>query len=200
MKNLLNKTKMTSRRNFIRNSALAASSALMTPSFFSSKLISGTNANDKINVGCIGVGRMGRGDLRDILPFNEIHVVAVCDVDAWRLQNAKDQVEKHYATSIKNGRYSGCDTYKDYRDLLLRRDIDAVLIVTPDHWHALPAIDAAKAGKDIFIQKPLTLTIPEGRLLSNTVREYGRILQVGSQQRSESRFIFAVELGRNGYI
>jgi predicted dehydrogenase len=143
---------------------------------------------------------MGRGDLRDILPFNEIQVVAVCDVDSWRLQNAKDQVEKYYATNMKNGHYSGCDTYRDYRDLLLRRDIDAVLIVTPDHWHALPAIDAAKAGKDIFIQKPLTLTIPEGRLLSNTVREYGRILQVGSQQRSESRFIFAVELVRNGYI
>jgi len=195
-----NSTKTTSRRNFIKNSTLAASSALIAPSIFSSKLAAGTNAVDKINVGCIGVGRMGRGDLRDILPFDEIQVVAVCDVDSWRLQNAKDHVEKYYATNMKSGRYSGCEAYKDYRDLLMRSDIDAVLIATPDHWHALPAIDAARAGKEVFIQKPLTLTIPEGRLLSDTVQNYGRILQVGSQQRSESRFIFAVELVRNGYI
>ena len=194
------KVKKTTRRNFIKNSALAASSIIITPSLWSSRLSAGTSATDKINIGCIGVGRMGKGDLTDILPFNEVQVVAVCDVDSWRLENAKRQVEQHYATRTKNGRYSGCATHNDYHDLLLRKDIDAVLIVTPDHWHALPAIEAAKAGKDIFLQKPLTLTIPEGRLLSDTVRQYGRILQVGSQQRSDSRFRFAAELVRNGYI
>lgn len=200
MKDLSKKAATTTRRKFIKYSALAASSALVAPSLWSSKLRAGTNAVDKINIGCIGVGRMGRGDLMDILPFEEIQVVAVCDIDSWRLKNAKKHVEGHYASQMKSGQYSGCASYSDYRDLLARRDIDAVLVVTPDHWHALPSIEAAKAGKDIFLQKPLTLTIPEGRLLSDTIQEYGRILQVGSQQRSDSRFQFAVELVRSGYI
>jgi len=121
------------------------------------------------------------------------------DLDSWRLQRAKEKVESYYHS--KNGKnYKCCDTYNDFRELLLRDDIDLVCIATADHWHALPAIEAAKAGKDIFIQKPLTLTIPEGRILSNTVRRFQRILQVGSQQRSDERFRFAAELVRNGRI
>jgi predicted dehydrogenase len=109
-------------------------------------------------------------------------------------------VEDHYAAHSKNGTYKGCAAYRDFRDLLERKDIDAVLICTPDHWHALPAIAAANARKDIFLEKPLTRTIPEGRALSDTVRRYGRIFQVGSQQRSDARFRFACELVRNGRI
>jgi predicted dehydrogenase len=109
-------------------------------------------------------------------------------------------VEDHYAAHSKNGTYKSCAAYRDFRDLLERKDIDAVLICTPDHWHALPAIAAAKARKDVFLEKPLTRTIPEGRVLSDTVRRYGRIFQVGSQQRSDARFRFACELVRNGRI
>jgi predicted dehydrogenase len=138
--------------------------------------------------------------MRAVLGFDHVQIVAVCDVDSKRANHAKQIVEKHYGTQTRNGTYKGCATYKDFRALLARDDIDAVLICTPDHWHALPAIAAARAGKDIFLEKPLTLTIEEGRVLSDTVRRYGRVFQVGSQQRSDSRFRFACELVRNGRI
>jgi predicted dehydrogenase len=143
---------------------------------------------------------MGLGDMRTFLPFEQARVLAVCDVDSNRVDHAKQIVEQHYAAGTRAGTYKGCATYRDFRDLLARPDIDAVMIATPDHWHALPAIAAAKAGKDIFIEKPLTRTIPEGRALSDTVRRYGRVLLVGSQQRSDPRFRFACELVRNGRI
>jgi predicted dehydrogenase len=143
---------------------------------------------------------MGLGDMRQILGFDYTQVVAVCDVDSNRLDYARQKVQDHYAARSTHGTYKGCATYKDFRDLLDHKDIDAVLICTPDHWHALPAIAAARAGKDIFIEKPLTLTIKEGRILSDTVRRYARVLQVGSQQRSDTRFRFACELVRNGRI
>jgi predicted dehydrogenase len=143
---------------------------------------------------------MGMSDMKDILQYDDIQVVAACDVDSWRLKNAQELVDDHYRKQHKSDHYKGCTAYKDYRELLLQKEIDAVLIATPDHWHALPAIHAAKAGKDVFLEKPLTLTIPEGRFLSNTIHRYGRVLQVGSQQRSDIRFRFAAELVRNGYI
>ena len=151
-------------------------------------------------MGCIGVGRMGRGDMRSFMGFKELHVLAVCDVDSNRAEDALRLVEQKYAARKKDGIYKGCAVYGDYREVVARRDIDAVMVCTPDHWHVLPAIAAAKAGKDIFVQKPLSLTIEEGRVLSDTVRRYGRVLQVGSQQRSDSRCRLACELVRNGRI
>jgi predicted dehydrogenase len=156
----------------------------------------GQNApGERITVGCIGVGRMGMGDLKEALGFKQVQVVAVCDVDAQRVKNAQATVDSRYGE-----RSAGCAGYGDYRDLLARDDVDAVQIATPDHWHALPAIAAARSGKDIFLQKPLTLTIREGRVLSDTVRRYNRVFQVGSQQRSDRKFRFACELVRNGRI
>jgi predicted dehydrogenase len=140
------------------------------------------------------------GDLRELLGHKQAQIVAVCDVDANRTTNARKTVEEHYAKRSSGNTYKGCSMYGDYRDLIARDDIDAVCVVTPDHWHALPSIAAAKAGKDIFLQKPLTLTIQEGRILSDTVRRYKRIFQVGSQQRSDTRFHQACELVRNGRI
>jgi len=143
---------------------------------------------------------MGLGDMREVLGFKQAQIIAVCDVDSKRAESARKRVETHYGGDRPDGTYKGCSAYKDFRELVARDDIDAVMIATPDHWHALPAISAAKAGKDIFLQKPLTLTIAEGRLLSDTVRRYGRVFQVGSQQRSDSRFRQACELVRNGRI
>jgi predicted dehydrogenase len=143
---------------------------------------------------------MGLGDLRGILGFDQAQVVAVCDVDSKRAKFAQQIVEDKYAARTAGGAYKGCAAYGDFRVLLGRDDIDAVVISTADHWHALPAIAAAKSGKDIFVQKPLTLTIPEGRVLSDTARRYERVLLVGSQQRSDARFRFACELVRNGRI
>jgi myo-inositol 2-dehydrogenase/D-chiro-inositol 1-dehydrogenase len=192
--------KQVSRRTFLKQTALAAGSVFSMPHIVPSSVFGKTAPGNRITFGCIGMGRMGMGDLNEILGYDDIQVVAVCDVDAWRLENAKNKVEEHYRNRQKNGQYHGCDAYRDYRDILIRSDIDAVAIVTPDHWHALPAIEAARAGKDIFLQKPLTLRINEGRMLSDTVHQHSVILQVGSQQRSDARFRFAAELVRNGRI
>jgi len=143
---------------------------------------------------------MGLADMKEVLGFKQAQVIAVCDVDSKRVKYAQQLVETHYGSQSRDGNYKGCAGYKDFRELIARKDIDAVTISTPDHWHALPAIAAAKAGKNIFLQKPLTLTIEEGRVLSDTVRRYGHVFQVGSQQRSDAKFRLACELVRNGRI
>ncbi|MDH4238359.1 MAG: Gfo/Idh/MocA family oxidoreductase [Phycisphaerae bacterium] len=193
------KPNVLTRRQFLKSSAVTAA-ALTWPAIVPASVFGANPPSNRFTVGCIGVGRMGLGDLREILGFKQAQIVAVCDVDSKRVKHAKQLVENHYSKQSQNGTYKGCATYGDFRDLVARMDIDAVSIATPDHWHALPAIAAAKAGKDIFLQKPLTLTIQEGRMLSDTVRRYGRVFQVGSQQRSDSRFRQACELVRNGRI
>ena len=165
------KANVLTRRQFLKSSAGAAIGAALPEQTIVPSSVFGADApSSRIAVGCIGVGRMGMGDMKEILGSKQAQVVAVCDVDSKRRQHAKQLVETHYSTQQRDGIYKGCEAYKDFRDLVARADIDAVTICTPDHWHTLPAIAAARAGKDIFIQKPLTLTIPEGRILSDTVR------------------------------
>jgi hypothetical protein len=130
-----------------------------------------------------------------------VRVVAVCDIDSKRVQEGKALAEKIYAESKEKApNYGGCQTYADYKEVLAREDIDGVVIVTPDHWHAIPAIAAARAGKDIYLEKPMTYSIGEGKALVRAVRDNKRILQVGSQQRSGIYFRKACELVRNGRI
>jgi predicted dehydrogenase len=145
-------------------------------------------ANNRIVMGFIGVGGMGNHHLPAMLGERRVQVVAVCDVDQGHREGTAARVGKD------------CKTYKDFRELLDRPDIDAVLIATPDHWHALVAIAACKAGKDMYCEKPLTLTIGEGRALADTVRRYDRVFQTGSQQRSGREFWQACMLARNGYL
>jgi myo-inositol 2-dehydrogenase/D-chiro-inositol 1-dehydrogenase len=194
------KSNVITRRQFLKSSAAVAGMAWVAPAIVPSSVFGAEAPSNRITVGCIGVGRMGLGDIREILGFKQASIVAVCDVDSHRVEYAKQLVEKHYSNQSVNGDYKGCNTYKDFRELIAREDIDAVSIVTPDHWHALPALAAARTGKDIFLQKPLSLTIEEGRILSDTVHRYGVIFQIGSQQRSDSRFCFACELVRNKRI
>ena len=197
-----NRTKKTtdvSRRQFLKGSATVVT-GLLAPAIVPASVFGAEAPSNRITLGCIGVGRQGTGDMREFLGLSACQVVAVCDVDAKRVANAKKTVESHYAKQSSGGAYKGCKTYGDFRELVAQADIDAVSIVTPDHWHTLPAIAAAKAGKDIFLEKPLTLTIEEGRVLSDTVRRYNRVFQVGSQQRSDTRFRQACELVRNGRI
>ncbi|MHC4572368.1 MAG: Gfo/Idh/MocA family oxidoreductase [Planctomycetota bacterium] len=194
------KTGRLTRRDFLKSSVGATAGAVLAFPEIVTGVSAASAPGSRITVGCIGVGRMGLGDMREILGFDQAQVVAVCDVDSKRVEHARQKVEDHYGRHNKNGTYTGCASYRDFRDLLDSDDIDAVLVCTPDHWHALPAIAAAKAHKDIFLEKPLTRTIQEGRVLSDTVRRYARVLQVGSQQRSDSRFRFACELVRNGRI
>ncbi|MCB1212651.1 MAG: Gfo/Idh/MocA family oxidoreductase, partial [Verrucomicrobiales bacterium] len=150
-------------------------------------------------LGFIGVGKMNSGHLGNFLGRNEVQVVAVCDVDTNRRDNAKKRVEERYGKD-KDAGYKGCEAYNDFRDLLARKDIDAVVIATPDHWHAYIAIAAVNAGKDVYCEKPLTHNIHEALTLIKTVRGSKQILQTGSQQRSSKEFRIACELVRNGVI
>jgi predicted dehydrogenase len=144
-------------------------------------------------MGSIGVGGQGTAKMRAFLNNEDVQVVAVCDVVADRRQKAKGIVDSHYGGK-------GCAGYNDFRDLLARDDIDAVVIAPQDHWHALMAVAAARAGKDMYCEKPLGVSVKEGRVMRDTVRRYGRVFQTGTQQRSDRKFRFACELAINGYL
>lgn len=156
--------------------------------------------SERLALGFIGMGKQMRSHLRAMLGRPDVQVVALCDVERIRLEKAQQQVNDFYAERNDRGTYKGCDTYHDFRELLARSDIDAVMIATPDHWHAIPAIEAMKRGKDVYCEKPLTLTINEGKAMVAAARHYGRVFQTGSQQRSEAGFRIACELVRNGRI
>ncbi|MDP3180324.1 MAG: Gfo/Idh/MocA family oxidoreductase, partial [Bacteroidota bacterium] len=183
------------RRKFIGNSAVAAAAITIIP-----RHVLGGNgfvaANDRINVGYIGVGKQVYTLLNGIGKCKETVAVAACDVDQKKLEKFKNTAEGN--NKAKNLTES-VDAYKYYRELLERKDIDAVVIATPDHWHAQIAVDAAKAGKDIYCEKPMALTIAEGRAMVNATRKYDRVFQTGNMQRSWRDFRHAVELVRNGY-
>ena len=140
--------------------------------------------SDRVNVGLIGRGLMGNGHLHRLTGDRSFQVMAVCDVDPIRREEGRAYVNATYAADRASGTYSGCAGYNDYRDLLARPDIDAVVIVTPDHWHSLQSIDAAMAGKDVYCEKPISVTISEGRQLAQAMRRYMRVFQTGTQYRS----------------
>jgi predicted dehydrogenase len=181
----------------LKATAAAATGAVFGVPYVITSSVRGADApSNKITVGCIGTGRMGVIDIKEILGFAQTKIVALCDADSKRLKYAQQIVEKHYGSQNEKG----CAIYKDFRDLTARKDIDVVSITSVDHWHALHALAAVKAGKDVFLQKPLTLTFEEGRILSDTARRYGCVFQVGIQQRSATEFRLACELVRNGRI
>jgi len=189
------------RRAFLKAAGRAAAAAVGAPCVISASALGAAAPSNRITVGCIGMGRQAvYSNARFFLGQDDCQVVAVCDVDAWRLEQAKNQVEKHYAGKRAGGSFKGCAAAVDFRDVLASRDIDAVMISTPDHWHVPMAIMAARAGKDICCEKPLTLTIAEGRMLADTVARYGRVFRTDSEFRSIGVFQRACELVRNGRI
>ncbi|MBI4578524.1 MAG: Gfo/Idh/MocA family oxidoreductase [Planctomycetes bacterium] len=152
-------------------------------------------------MGFIGVGKIANDyHLETLLGFEDVQAVAVCDVDTTRRLHAKQLIEEAYATERRD--YKGIADYNDFRDLVARRDIDAVVIATPEHWHAIPLIEACKAGKHVYCEKPLTLTIAEARLCIEAARKHNRVVQTGSQQRSNvfGQFRQACELVRSGRL
>ena len=157
-----------------------------------------TAPSERIGLGFIGVGSRGTDHLGTFLGHSEVQVLAVCDPYRSKCENAAKIVDDHYAG--KGGKGGGCGAYQDFRELLARDDIDAVVIASPENWHGLHGIMAAKAGKDVYGEKALTLTVAEGRALVQSVRRNGRVFQVGTQQRSARDFRFACELARNGYL
>jgi predicted dehydrogenase len=173
------------------------------PAILSPRLLAQTPPSDTLLLGVIGTGRQGQADMQELIYRGletGARVAAVCDVDSHRLEDAQWLAEKITAAELGRGSYKGVAAYRDFRELLARPDIDGVLIVSPDFWHALHGIAAAKAGKDIYLEKPLTYSITEGRRLVEAVRQNDRILQVGSQQRSSVYFRLACELTRNRRI
>jgi predicted dehydrogenase len=185
-----------SRRQFVQGAAAAAAGLPGLVLAEEKKLA----ANDRVGIGFIGMGTQSRGHLGYHLGQKDVQVLAVCDVDTTRRDNAKATVEKKYADQMKSGQYKGCAAYNDFRELLARKDIDAVVICTPDHWHAIPAIEACQAGKDVYCEKPLSLTILEAKTMIDAARKTNRVFQTGSQQRAENSFRLACELVRSGRI
>jgi len=161
----------------------------------------GANApGNRINVGAIGTGRISRvHDMPGVWRHENARIVAVCDLDRRRMEDARALVNGHYGGRAGKAK-GGVTGYLDYRELLASKDVDAVVVSTPDHWHVRIAIDAVEAGKDVYLQKPASLTIAEGRALSDAVHRTGRVFQIGSQQRSAAQFRYAAELVRNGRI
>jgi predicted dehydrogenase len=190
-------TSRASRRQFFETALVAGFPAIVPASVFGKAAPS-----NLIQVGQIGCGRIGRShDMPETLKRGDAaRIVAVCDLDAVRLADGKTFVETYYARKFGSGKYADVKTFSDYHEMLADKSIDAVCISTPDHWHAQPAIEAAFAGKDIYLQKPASLTIAEGRAMADVVQRSGRILQLGSQQRSDIQFRLACELVRNGRI
>ena len=177
------------RRSFLKTLAVSAAAPLILPR----RLFGAEAPSNMITVGCIGVGWQGGGNLDSLLALSDCRVVAICDVDAAHLQEAVQKVNARYGNQ-------DCKGYKDFRELIARDDIDAVAISTPDHWHAIQAIAAAKAGKDIFCEKPLSHRLGEGIAMVDAVAKKNLIWQTGSWQRSQATFRWAAELVQNGYL
>ena len=186
----------SSRRSFLKTTFAALSAPLILPS----RVWAQTSApSRRLTVGIVGIGMIGRAHLSSCVQRDDVQVVAVCDVDTTRRNDAKRRVEEAYSKA-NDATYRGCAAYNDFRAILARGDIDAVVIAAPDHWHVFMAMAAVKAGKDVYCEKPLTHNIREALELMAAVRRTNRVFQTGSQQRSSKVFRVAAELVRNGVI
>ena len=194
------------RRQFLGTSA----AAIAVPSIVPCSVLGAASPSNRIHVAFIGLGNQSTVDLPAFLALDDVQVVAVCDVNRGSdgylpkqfrgREPGQKEVNAHYAAKAASGQYKGCDAYNDFRDVLRRDDVDAVVIVVPDHWHGLMTAMAAEAGKDIYCEKPMSLTIGQGQKMIAAVRKHKRILQTGSQFRSSPANRFACELVRNGRI
>jgi len=157
--------------------------------------------NDRIAVGLIGMGRQAyHANLLPFLASPDTQVVSLCEVDAWRAEQGRKRVEDYYAAQVAGGSYKGCQITRDFRELLARPDIDAVMISTPDHWHAVMAVEAAQAGKDVALEKPISLSIVQGRLISDAMTRYNRVFRTDTEVRFSGDFRRLCECVRNGRL
>lgn len=185
--------KKQTRRSFLKTSILGGASAMAVPSLLPSRLWAAeVKPNTRLTMGFIGMGTQNRGLLGAFLGLNT-QVLAVCDVDTTRRESAKKTVDSRYGNN-------DCKAYNDFQEIIARKDIDAVCIATPDHWHAIPTLAALRSGKDVYCEKPLTHNIHEAIEVMKAVDAHRRVLQTGSMQRSSSEFRVACELVRNGAI
>ena len=199
------------RRRFLQSTACGAAAVCGAPLIVPSSVLGASAPSNRINVGIIGLGNQSTVDLPAFLQQDDVQVVAVCDVNTashgYRdpdqflgRKPGQDAVNAYYAKKTDAGHYQGCDAYNDFREVLGRGDVDAVAIIVPDHWHGIMTAMAAKAGKDIYCEKPLSLTIRQGQEMVKVVRQHKRVLQTGSMFRSSPAARLACELVRNGRI
>lgn len=192
------------RRDFLKSTLITTAGMIVMPSIVPASVLGKNAPGNRIQIGQIGFGRIAKEhDLPDTMRYDSARVMAVCDLDSNRKMLGKQWIEQRYAEKLGKPKYVDVKMYDDYREMLANPEIDAVMISTPDHWHAQPAIEAAMAGKHIYLQKPTSLTIAEGRQLSDMVHRSGVTFQIGSQQRSQNpwpQFKRACELVRNGRI
>ncbi|MHC4146978.1 MAG: Gfo/Idh/MocA family protein, partial [Planctomycetota bacterium] len=188
--------KTLTRRSVLKNTAGFVASTIAVPYFVPSSAMNRAGAaspGERLTMGAIGLGGQGMHNLRNFLTCKDLRVLAVCDVDAKHRTRAKNTVDSAYGNR-------DCAAYNDFGEILMRDDIDTVLIATPDHWHAILSIEAAKAGKDIYCEKPISLTVAEGRAVANTMKRLGTVYQSGTQRRSNACFRFAVDIARSGML
>ena len=189
------------RRHFLKTTLAGAAGASLVPTIIPSSVLGADAPSNKIQIGQIGCGRIGHDmDMPGILKHDRARIVAVCDLDSKRLQHAKAYVEGAYAKKKGSANAVAVQTFGDYRELLRDGHVDAIAVSTSEHWHAELVIAGALAGKDIYVQKPLSMTLAEGRAVSDIVRAKKRAFQIGSQQRSTPQFRIACELVRNGRL
>ncbi|HYP17660.1 MAG TPA: Gfo/Idh/MocA family oxidoreductase, partial [Opitutus sp.] len=186
-----------SRRDFLKTAALASASVAF-PRVLRAQ--AGQPPSSRLNVALIGNGLIAGSHFGALIARDDVRLVAVCDVSLPKARAMAARIEQHYSAAAPSGSYRGVGIFQHHEAVLARNDVDVVFVCTPDHWHAGIANDAMIAGKDVYCEKPLTLTVREGRALVNTARRHGRILQTGTQQRSERAFRRAAEIVRNGLI
>lgn len=199
MKNNKKASAQLSRRQFLRQSSIVTAGVLIVPRY----VIGGkgyTAPSDMISLGFIGTGKQAMGLQGSFLRTGEAQVVAACDVYQTKVQRFTDKANAFYASKAGQASYKSCTSHADFRELLNRKDVDAVVVATPDHWHAAAVVRTAQAGKDIYCEKPLSLTINEGKAMVEAVKKHHRVFQTGSMQRSWTEFRQAANLVRNGYI
>lgn len=188
-----------SRRHFLKGSATLAAGFMIVPRH----VLGGPGyiaPSDEITLGMIGCGRQSNGLGKRFIKEAACRVIAACDVDATKLERFQQASVEQYAQVRGAVKYSGCDGYRDFREMLAREDLDAVIVATPDHWHAVISIMAMKAGKDVYCEKPLAQTVAEGRAMVTAAQTYERVVQTGSMQRSWKDFHHACEIVRNGHL
>ena len=192
-------TMRTTRRDFLK----AATALVAFPTIIPASALGADGRpapSNRIHLAVIGLGSRGHDHLGGFMGFPEVQMLAVCDPQRKKAEAAQQRAEKHYAQASARGAYKGCAASQDFREIITRPDIDAVSIASPENWHAIHSLHAMRAGKDVYCEKALSLTVAEGRAVCDAVRRYARVFQIGTQQRSERGFRFACELARNGYL
>ncbi len=193
------KQNQITRRSFLKTTS-AITAGIAAPTILPSSVFGANAPSNRVAVAQIGVGGRGGVHLSSYLELPDAQIVAVSDCFKSRMLKAAKRADSKYAERFGKGNYSGCDMLGDFQEVLARDDIDAVSIATPDHWHVPIAIAAVRAGKDVYVEKPLSVAVSWNQAMRNAVNRYGCVFQYGTQQRSSRNFRFACELARNQYI